>query len=120
MDQELVFGREWITAKLPDDARLVAPGLTLPLPPAPDFQAEIQEALRNPLDGPALRERAQGAGTVTLAFDDPTVPCYAPLWPTAIPRRSITFPTFTIAMRLRAKTRSAMSLSRAFVSTSAW
>src|SRR5438552_675730 len=85
MDQQLVFGREWITAKLPDDARLVAPGLTLPLPPAPDFQAEIQEALRNPLDGPALRERAQGAGTVTLAFDDPTVPCYAPLWPTAIP-----------------------------------
>jgi lactate racemase len=85
VEQQLVFGREWIAATLPDDAHVVSPGVSLPLPPTPDLGAEITEALRHPMEGPPLRERARGAGTVTVAFDDPTVPCYAPVWPTAIP-----------------------------------
>jgi nickel-dependent lactate racemase len=32
-----------------------------------------------------LAQAARGAARVTVAFDDPTVPCFAPLWSTAIP-----------------------------------
>ncbi len=80
-----MFGGGWITANVPDDAHVVSPGVSLPLPPVEDLAAEVLVAVSRPLDGPPLRERARGARHVTVAFDDPTVPCYAPLWPTAIP-----------------------------------
>lgn len=85
MQQQFVFGDGWTTAELPDDAVEVPAGVSLPLPPAPDLEAEVRSALEHPLDTPPLRELARGARRVTVAFDDPTVPCYAPLWSTAIP-----------------------------------
>ncbi|HEY7283405.1 MAG TPA: lactate racemase domain-containing protein [Actinomycetota bacterium] len=85
MREHLVFGTGWVEAELPDGAVAVPPGVTLPLPAAPDLAAEVRGALREPLDGEPLAERARAATTVTVAFDDPTVPCYAPLWPTALP-----------------------------------
>jgi lactate racemase len=83
--EQLVFGDGWIQADLPDDATVVPPGVSLPLPPADDLAAEVRGALRDPIDTPPLAELARGAGRVTVAFDDPTVPCYAPLWATALP-----------------------------------
>ncbi|MBI4259811.1 MAG: DUF2088 domain-containing protein [Actinobacteria bacterium] len=85
MREQLVFGDGWVTAEVPDDAHVVPPGVSLPLPPAGDLQAAVREALDRPLDTPPLRDLARGARRVTVAFDDPTVPCYAPLWSTAIP-----------------------------------
>ncbi len=85
MREHLVFGDTWIEADLPDDTRVVPPGLSLPLPPAPDLAAEVLRALREPMDTAPLAELARGAVRVTVAFDDPTVPCYAPLWETALP-----------------------------------
>jgi hypothetical protein len=85
MREHLVFGAGWIEAELPDDTRVVPPGVSLPLPPAPDLAAEVLRALREPLGTAPLADVARGAGRVTVAFDDPTVPCYAPLWPVAIP-----------------------------------
>jgi nickel-dependent lactate racemase len=85
MREHLVFGTGWIEAELPDDTRVVPPGVSLPLPATPDLGDEVLRALRHPLDTPPLAEVARGAGRVTVAFDDPTVPCYAPLWSTALP-----------------------------------
>jgi lactate racemase len=83
--EQLVFGDGWIEAELPDDAQFVSPGISLPLPPAEDLDVAVREAVERPLDSPPLAELARGAGRVTVAFDDPTVPCYAPLWGTALP-----------------------------------
>jgi hypothetical protein len=83
--EQLVFGDGWTMAELPDDAAVVSPGISLPLPPAPDLESAVREAVERPLDTPPLVEMARGARRVTVAFDDPTVPCYAPLWSTALP-----------------------------------
>lgn len=80
-----MFGDRWVSAELPDDTHVVSPGVSLPLAPTPDLRQEIATALHEPLDTPPLAELARGARRVTIAFDDPTVPCFAPVWPTAIP-----------------------------------
>ncbi|MFN2545525.1 MAG: lactate racemase domain-containing protein [Actinomycetota bacterium] len=85
MREQLVFGDRFVEAELPDDTAVVSPGLSLPLEPAPDLAQAVEIALRNPLQSPPLAELARGASRVTVAFDDPTVPCYAPVWPVALP-----------------------------------
>src|SRR5262249_39428818 len=85
MREHLVFGTGWVEAELPDDTVVVPPGVSLSLPATPDLAAEVSRALREPIDTPPLAELARGAVKVTVAFDDPTVPCYAPLWATALP-----------------------------------
>lgn len=49
-----------------------------------DLKATIEAALQNPLGLPPLRELARPGSKVTIAFDDPTVPCFAPVWEAAI------------------------------------
>src|SRR2546423_13759598 len=85
MRRQIVFGSEFIEAELPDETHIVSPGLSLPLPAVADLEAEVQRALGEPLESEPLVELARGASRGTIAFDDPTVPCYAPLWSTAIP-----------------------------------
>jgi hypothetical protein len=82
-DHQIVFGGEWLTVRLPDDARVVPQGISLPLP-AQDPDQAVRAALAEPLDSPPLADLARGARRVTVAFDDPTVPCWAPVWPAAI------------------------------------
>lgn len=82
--EELVFGSGWITAEVPDGTRTASPGLSLPLEPTPDLDAAYREAVERPVEGPPLRDLARGKHRVTVAFDDPTVPCYAPAWPAAL------------------------------------
>lgn len=84
MEHALVFGDEWITASLPERTRVVSPGISLPLPPVEDLADTVRAAIRRPLDRPPLSELARPGWRVTIAFDDPTVPCYAPVWETAI------------------------------------
>ncbi|HEX2239972.1 MAG TPA: lactate racemase domain-containing protein [Actinomycetota bacterium] len=81
----MVFGDRMIEVDLPDRTEIVSPGVALPLEPSPDLDATVANAVDQPLDGPPLRERARSAKTVTIAFDDATVPCFAPVWATAIP-----------------------------------
>ncbi|MBI4613824.1 MAG: DUF2088 domain-containing protein [Planctomycetes bacterium] len=85
MEKKIVFGDEWITASFPAGTRTVSPSLGVPLPGVADLEGAIREALERPLERPPLRELARGASRVTVAFDDPTVPCWAPVWATAIP-----------------------------------
>ena len=84
MNVELVFGDEWINVNLPDTARLVRPISGVPLKPVEDLESTIREALRNPLDTKPLSELVKPSWKITIAFDDPTIPCYAPVWETAI------------------------------------
>jgi lactate racemase len=79
------FGNGSIRAELPDDALVISPGVSLPLAPSEDLDAAVDNALCEPLDRPPLREQASPGDRVTIAFDDPTVPCYAPLWSVALP-----------------------------------
>jgi len=84
MDEQIVFGDRMIPVKLPDRTKFLPQGLSTSLPPVADLKTAIQEALRRPLDLPPLRDLAKPGWKVTVAFDDPTVPCYGPLWEPAI------------------------------------
>jgi hypothetical protein len=86
MRQQIVFGDSFIDAELPDETHIVSAGLSIPLEPVADLDAAVRDALGDPVDMPPLRELAKGRRRVTIAFDDPTVPCYAPLWSAAIPQ----------------------------------
>jgi hypothetical protein len=84
VQHQVVFGDSWITADLPDDIHLVPPGVSASLEGVTDLNAAVRSALDDPLDLPPLKEFARGRSKVIIAFDDPTVPCYAPVWPVAL------------------------------------
>jgi lactate racemase len=82
---ELAFGKGTVSCELPGHTLFppVAVGGNLPL--ATDLAGEVRRALAEPLDTPPLRELAPPGGRVTVAFDDPCVAQYGPLWSTAVP-----------------------------------
>ncbi|MBW3588743.1 MAG: DUF2088 domain-containing protein [Actinobacteria bacterium] len=84
MIEEIVFGDRWVRAELPDDMVVVPPGVSIPLDPVEDIGAAVRAALDQPLDLPPLREVAKSRSRILIAFDDPTVPCYAPVWAEAL------------------------------------
>ncbi len=86
MEERIVFGGRWMQVQLPEGrSEIVSPGgVTLPLSPVQDLAEAVRAALKRPVDTPPLREMAKPARRVTVAFDDPTVPCWAPVWETAI------------------------------------
>jgi hypothetical protein len=85
VERQIVCGGDFVMATLPDHAQVVSPGVSLPVEPAEDLGAEVRRALADPLDTPPLHTLVRPGSRVTLAFDDATVPCYAPVWATAIP-----------------------------------
>jgi hypothetical protein len=84
MKDQIVFGSRMIQVELPDDVQTAPPGLSTTLSPAEDMEGTIRRALENPLGRPRLRNTARSDSKVTIAFDDPTVPCFAPVWEPAI------------------------------------
>lgn len=86
MEHSIVFGDRYLQVTLPDETTVVSAGLATRLEPAPDLDSAVAGALAHPVDTPPLRDVARGKRRVTIAFDDPTVPCFAPLWQTAIPK----------------------------------
>ena len=85
MKKNIVFGDIFVSAELPDETEVLSPGVTLPLDPVDDLGSAVLSAIRSPIDTDPLRDLVGSGSKVTVAFDDPTVPCYAPLWPTALP-----------------------------------
>lgn len=85
MERQIVFGDRFVRAELPDDTVVVSSGISLGLEPVPDLGCVVRDALDNPLEAEPLSGRIGTGSTVTVAFDDPTVPCYAPVWATALP-----------------------------------
>ena len=86
MKTSIVFGSGWLDVELPEGTCEVRESASVPLEPVADLAAACEAALAAPLDTPPLRELARGARRVTVAFDDPTVPCYAPVWEVALPQ----------------------------------
>jgi lactate racemase len=84
MRQRIVHGDAFVDVELPDRTHVVSSGVTTTLEPAADVADEVRRALDAPLDLPPLRDLARGK-RVTVAFDDATVPCFAPVWTTAMP-----------------------------------
>ena len=84
MQDQIVFGDRMIPVTLPDTVRSAPPGLIPTLEPAEDTEGAIRRALENPLGRPRLKDMARPGWRVTIAFDDPTVPCFAPVWEPAI------------------------------------
>ncbi len=85
MERQVVCGDTFVTARLPEDTHVVSPGFSLELDVAEDLAAAVSAAVDQPLDRDPLAEIVRPGMKVTLAFDDPTVPCFAPLWANAIP-----------------------------------
>lgn len=84
MQRRLVYGDSFMDAALPNTTRDVAPGVSVAVPAIADIGAEVATAISAPLDGAPLAKRVRRGSRVTIAFDDPTVPCYAPVWPLAL------------------------------------
>jgi hypothetical protein len=85
MRTELAYGAQSIGVELPDDTVTPDTGISVPLPVCTDLAAEVLKAMREPLDTPPLRDLVKPGARVTIAFDDPTVGQYGPVWSTAIP-----------------------------------
>lgn len=85
MRTELAYGAEAIAVELPDNTVTPDTGISVPLPVTEDLGADVRSALEEPLDSPPLRELVKPGARVTIAFDDPTVGQYGPVWSTAIP-----------------------------------
>jgi lactate racemase len=84
MKAQIVFGDQMARVTLPDSVITAPPGLSTTLEPVEDIAGEIQRALQSPLGRPPLPELVKPGDKVTIAFDDPTVPCFAPVWEPAI------------------------------------
>jgi hypothetical protein len=81
----LAYGAETIEVELPETTVTPDTGISVPLPRCDDMGAEVRRAIEHPLDTPPLRELVKPGARVTIAFDDPTVGQYGPVWSTAIP-----------------------------------
>jgi len=84
MEEQIVFGDRMIPVKLPDRVQTAPPGLATTLSPVEDLGGTIRKALKDPLGRPPLSRMVRPNWKVTIAFDDPTVPCFAPVWETAM------------------------------------
>ncbi len=85
-EMEIVCGTEMVPVRLDDNVHAVTQEPTLPLEPMPDVGHTVDQALARPIDRPPLPEVVKPGSRVTIAFDDPTVPCYAPVWEVGLDR----------------------------------
>lgn len=84
MEEQIVFGEQMIPVKLPENVISAPPGFSTTLSPVDDVEGTIRSALEEPLGRPPLCELVKPNWNITIAFDDPTVPCFAPIWEHAI------------------------------------
>ncbi|MBW1824589.1 MAG: DUF2088 domain-containing protein [Deltaproteobacteria bacterium] len=84
MEDQIVFGDRMIPVKLPDNVQSAPPGLSTTLSPVDNPEETILRALQRPLARSPLRKIVKPNWRVTIAFDDPTVTCFAPIWEPAL------------------------------------
>ena len=84
MQVHIPFGEGSLTAELPQRTVIIKPESGGGIAAAPDLEAEVQGALRSPIDGPPVRQRVGPGARVLIAFDDPTVMCFGPIRQTVI------------------------------------
>ncbi|MBI2425092.1 MAG: DUF2088 domain-containing protein [Candidatus Hydrogenedentes bacterium] len=81
---EIPFGESSVTATLPDDTFIVPFSSGRRPDPIPDLGGAVAAALDHPLDAERIEARVKRGSTVTIAFDDPTVPSFGALRTLAI------------------------------------
>ena len=79
MNVELPYGEATLPARLPERTRSLSNTEAVTPAPVADLQAAVGEALARPLGLPRLGELVKPDATVTIAFDDATVPSYGPI-----------------------------------------
>ena len=84
MLENIPFGETVVAVELPDRARVIGGGFGTKLPPLPDLDTALREALDAPLGLPRVEELVRPGARVTIAFDDPTVPSFGPIREKAI------------------------------------
>lgn len=77
----LAYGRSGLRLDVPPTATVVTPR---PVRPAPDPAAELRRALRDPVQGPPLRNRVRTGQTVAISICDVTRPQPRPLMVQAV------------------------------------
>lgn len=81
----LPYGDAVLAAEFPDRTRIMKSSwIPERLTPVKDISEEIKQALSSPLGTKPLPELVKKGSSVTIAFDDPTVLCYAPVRQIAI------------------------------------
>lgn len=79
MIRQIPFGDDTIAAELPDRTFIIGTEPRKQLEPIDDLAAAVRTALDRPLGLPPIPTLVKPGARVTIAFDDPTVPCYAPV-----------------------------------------
>jgi hypothetical protein len=80
----LPYGPGTLTAELPDRTVPLAGEEAATLPPVPDLGEAVREALAHPVGLPRIGDLVGPGASVTIAFDDGTVPAYGPVRGVAI------------------------------------
>jgi len=73
MDIRLLYGREGLTLRLPDDWEIEVVRKR-PMPVLPDPASTLERALANPIGAPALADQARGRRTACILISDVTRP----------------------------------------------
>jgi len=81
---ELPYGDATLTATLPERARTLSNTEAVTPTPLADLDAAVAQALATPLGSPPVRALVKPGASVTIAFDDATVPSYGPIRSVAI------------------------------------
>jgi len=81
---ELPYGDATLTATLPERARTLSNTEAVTPTPLADLDAAVAQALATPLGSPPVRALVKPGASVTIAFDDATVPSYGPIRSAAI------------------------------------
>ncbi len=84
MKLELPYGDTTLAVTLPDRTRLLSNVEVGSLPPVPDLDRAVRDALSAPLGLPRLHRLVKPGASVTIAFDDATVSSYGPIRGVAI------------------------------------
>lgn len=84
MNVELPYGDATLTATLPERARTLSNTEAVTPTPLADLDAAVAQALATPLGSPPVRALVKPGASVTIAFDDATVPSYGPIRSVAI------------------------------------
>ncbi len=84
MRADLPYADSTLGVTLPADTRRLSTEAAGALPPLPDLDGAVREALAAPLGLPRLRDLARADSRVTIAFDDHTTGSFGPIRPVAI------------------------------------
>lgn len=80
MQLNIPYGDSFISANLPERTKIIKSSwMPQKLMPVKDIDEEIERTLNNPVNSKPILEMVKPGMRITIAFDDPTVLCFAPV-----------------------------------------